>query len=148
MAPFKNIKARICSKALRALSFQRRRRLLLQKVNLREPRDSILKHAIIPFCKVETDVAMNWFAEEARTRHRAELHFFSQVEAELIVVVVAEFTDVHQDKIRALRAEIFEAEPVQAGEENLTAMRVFSLKLLVIIVAELEAYNCSFLQRR
>ena len=46
-----------------------------------------------------------------------------------------------------LRAEIFEAEPVQAGEENLTAMRVFSLKLLVIIVAELEAYDRSFLQR-
>lgn len=71
----KNIKARICSKALRALSFQRRRRLLLQKVNLREPRDSILEHAIIPLRKVEPDVAMNRFAEEARTRHRAELHF-------------------------------------------------------------------------
>lgn len=91
---------------------------------------------------------MNRFAEEARTRHRAELHFFGQVEAELIVVVVAEFTDVHQDKIRALRAELFEAEPVQAGEENLTAMRIFGLKLLVIIVAELKAYDCSFLQRR
>ena len=57
----------------------------------------------ILLCKMDTDQMVNVFPEEAGTGNRSHSHFPCQVLAKKIIVLLSEFTDIHQHIVGTLR---------------------------------------------
>ena len=89
-------------------------RLLLEDLDVPQAIDRVLEHPVVALREMQTNVVVHGLAEEARSRNGAELHLFGEVEAELIVVVIAEVTDVDEHEVRALRTEVPEAQGIES----------------------------------
>ena len=98
-----------------------------------------LEERFVLFGEMQADEVVDRLAEKARAGYGTDADFARQVFAEGKVGFVAEFGDVQQDVIRALRLRVYKPEVVQSPQEQVPFFRVGVLQLFVIVVAEAQS---------
>ncbi len=106
-----------------------------------------LEERFVLFGEMQADEVVDRLAEKARAGYGTDADFARQVFAEGKVGFVAEFGDVQQDVIRALRLRVYKPEVVQSPQEQVPFFRVGVLQLFVIVVAEAQSGDSCLLQR-
>ena len=82
-------------------------------VNIRQSLQSLLKGFIL-LCKMEPHQMPDILLEKTGARNRCNAHLFRQINAELFIILIAEFADIHQDIICPLRSGKVQPDLLQA----------------------------------